>query len=72
MKKCIRCETPMIENLIISATGSAYQICVKKSRLSGSLGDMQAAVCPECGYIETYIEDPSAIKKIVTKQKNNT
>ncbi len=53
----------MIENLEIR-TNEAFGITVgEKGFFKGSLGRIKAAVCPECGYLETYIEDTKKLKK---------
>ncbi|MCI9523902.1 MAG: nucleic acid-binding protein [Erysipelotrichaceae bacterium] len=65
MRKCIRCHTEMIENLDIKKDVSIYSINVTKHGfLKGSLGQIQCAVCPECGYVETYLSDVSKIKNL--------
>ena len=61
MRKCIRCKTDMIENLELLSSGS-YSIDVKEKGLfKGSLGKVKCAVCKDCGYVETYIEDTNKI-----------
>lgn len=70
MRKCIRCNTEMIENLDVKVEGRADGIKITELGIfKSNLGRMQCAVCPECGYIETYIEDTSKIKKIAKKSK---
>ena len=34
-----------------------------------NLGELKCAVCPECGYTETYVQDTSKIKKLVLNNK---
>lgn len=64
MKKCIRCESEMIENYDVKVEGAAYGLKITKQGIfKGNLGKVQAAVCPECGYIEFYLDDISKIKK---------
>jgi len=64
MRKCIRCEKEMVEDLQVMVSNGAYGIDVReKGLLKGSLGKLKCAVCPECGYTETYIENTSKIKK---------
>ncbi len=63
MRNCLRCEKEMIEDLGIKVEGAAYGIKItEQGILNGSLGKVKCAVCPECGYIEPYIEDTSKIK----------
>lgn len=64
MRKCIRCETVIVENLTVGVTGSAQRVCIKKGVLRSALCEVTAAVCPQCGYLETYVEDVSAIQRL--------
>lgn len=68
MRKCIRCNEEMIENLDVKVEGAAYGIKVtKKGIFQDNLGKLRCAVCPQCGYTETYISDTSKIKKLIKK-----
>ena len=69
MRKCLRCEAVMVEDLSVMVSNGGYGVDVReKGIFKGSLGKIKCAVCPECGYIETYIEDTENIKKIATKK----
>ena len=64
MRKCLRCETEMVENLDVKVEGGAYGIKIAKQGIfKDNLGKVKCAVCSECGYMETYIENPDKIKK---------
>lgn len=67
MKKCLRCETVMVEGLSV-CTNEGFPLDVGKSVFRGNLGRIKCAVCPECGYVETYVEDTTKIKKIIEKK----
>ena len=70
MRKCLRCEAEMVENLAVMVTNGGYGIDVRENGIfKGSLGKIKCAVCPECGYTETYIENTESIKKPVAKSK---
>ena len=71
MRKCLRCETAMVEDLAVMVTNAGYGIDVReKGRMfKGFLGRIKCAVCPECGYTETYIDNPENIKKLSEKNK---
>ena len=66
MRKCIRCDVEMIEDLDVKGEGAAYGLKVTEQGIfKNNLGKIKCAVCPKCGYTETYIEDTSKIKKII-------
>ena len=68
MRKCLRCETEMVEDLTVMVTNGGYGIDVRqKGIFKGSLGKIKCAVCPECGYTEIYIDDTTNIKKLMNK-----
>ena len=68
MRKCLRCDATMVEDLAVMVTNGGYGVDVREKGLfKGSLGKLKCAVCPECGYAETYIDNPKCIKKLVDK-----
>ena len=68
MRKCLRCDTEMVEGLLAMVTNGAYGVDVReKGLLKPSLGKLKCAVCPECGYVETYIENTDGVKKIAER-----
>ncbi|MBQ8472036.1 MAG: nucleic acid-binding protein [Bacilli bacterium] len=71
MRKCLRCESEMLENLEIMVSNGGYGIDVReKGIFKTSLGKIKCAVCPKCGYVENYLEDLEKIKKLKeTKNK---
>ena len=69
MRKCLRCDSEMIENLEVMVTNGGYGIDVREKGLfKTSLGRIKCAVCPECGYTETYIDDTEKIKNLTRIQ----
>ena len=63
-RKCIRCECEMKENYDVKVEGGAYGLKITKPGIfKDNLGKVHAAVCPECGYLELYLEDTVKIKK---------
>lgn len=67
-RRCIRCNVEMIENIDIKVEGGAYGIKVTQQGLfKDNLGKVQCAICPECGYMETYIQDTNKVKKALKK-----
>lgn len=70
MRKCIRCNAEMVENLDVKVAGRADGIKVTEPGLfKDNLGMLKCAVCAECGYTEIYVEDTSKIKKILNKKE---
>jgi len=61
MRKCLRCNEEMVENLAVKAGGYSA-ILTQRGILKDSLGKVKCAVCPKCGYIENYIEDISKLE----------
>ena len=71
MRKCIRCNIEMIEDLDVKVEGSAYGLKVTQQGVfKDNLGKINCAVCPKCGYIETYLQDTTKIKKIDLEKSN--
>ncbi len=62
MRKCLRCNAEMIENLTVR-TNDAMGISIgEKGIFKGSFGKVVAAACPVCGYVETYLENTEKLK----------
>ena len=70
MRKCIRCNQDMIENLEINVSSGGYGIDIREKGLfKNSLGKIKCAVCPKCGYLETYIDDLTKIQNLYKKEQ---
>ena len=70
MRKCLRCENEMVENLEVMVSNGGYGIDVReKGMFKNDIGKIKCAVCPECGYTENYIENTDKIKKLVEKDR---
>ena len=62
MRKCIRCSCEMREDYDVKVEGAAYGLKITKPGIfKDNLGKVHAAVCPECGYLELYLEDTEKI-----------
>ena len=71
MRKCLRCDAAMVEDLAVMVTNGGYGIDVREKGLfKGSLGKIKCAVCPKCGYAETYIDNPESINKLIAKDQH--
>ena len=70
MRTCLRCKKEMLENLEVMVSNGAYGLDIReKGLLKGSLGKLKCAVCPECGYTETYVDNTEKVKKLVRREK---
>lgn len=70
MRKCLRCNAEMVEDLDVKVEGGAYGIKItQQGSFKDNLGKFQCAVCLECGYTETYIQDTTKIKKLLLNKK---
>lgn len=70
MRKCLRCNVEMIENLDVKVEGGAYGIKITQQGIfKDNLGKFKCAVCPECVYTETYINNTSKVKQLIKKDK---
>ncbi len=58
MRKCLRCESDMLEGLALYSTDSHWHITVAELRplFPKGVGKLCCAACPKCGYTELYIE----------------
>ena len=69
MRKCLRCDADMLEDLNVMVTNGGYGIDVReKGMFKGALGKIKCAVCPECGYTEMYIDGLEGIKRLSKKE----
>ena len=60
----------MVEDLNVMVTNGGYGVDVReKGMFKGSLGKVKCAVCPACGYLETYIDKTDGIRELVEKNK---
>jgi len=57
MRKCIRCNADMVENLE-SGLKLRRPATYKKTEV-----DLKAAMCPKCGFVELYTDELSQIEK---------
>ncbi len=60
----------MVEDLNVMVSNGGYAVDVReKGIFKGALGKLKCAVCPQCGYVETYIDNPEAVKKLSEADK---
>lgn len=66
MRKCLRCNCDMIENLNVMASDGSCGIDVReKGVFKNSIDKIKCAVCSKCGYTEFYIENTDKFKKLI-------
>ena len=70
MRKCLRGETEMIEDLVLMVS-NGYGIDVReKGMFKTAKEKISCSVCPKCGYTELYVENPEKIRNLKNKQKS--
>ena len=68
MRRCLRCEIEMVEDLAVMVSNGGYGIDVReKGMFKSAIEKIKCAVCPECGYVETYVENTEKIKTLIKK-----
>lgn len=66
MRKCVRCQTDMVEDCDIKVEGVTYGLTVANNTnpiFAGRIGKPKIAICPNCGEISIYIENTEKLKK---------
>ncbi len=74
VRKCIRCDSVMIEGCGIMVKGAPYGIVLsdnKKKWWSRRTGEPRAAICPNCGEVSIYLEDADKLKMIEHRHKGS-
>ena len=71
MRTCLRCETPMIEDLAVKVENRAVVgIDVREpGLLKAPLDTIKCAVCPQCGYVETYVDCLSVFQRLAQEKQ---
>lgn len=70
MRKCLRCESQMVEDMAVMVTNKHIGIEVREQGMfKMPLEKIKCAVCPNCGYVETYVETSYFIRKLAEKDK---
>ncbi len=65
MRKCLRCGTPMKENCAVKVQGAGYGIVLSSDEnklFGGRMGTPKVAICPNCGEVSIYLENPEKLK----------
>ncbi len=62
MRNCLRCHIEMIEDLTLLTYDGMGLSVAEKGLFKSSLGKLSAAVCPECGYTEIYMDNTDKVK----------
>ena len=64
MRKCLRCDAVMVEDFVVMVTSGGTSVDVReKGMFKTPLAKIKCAVCPECGYTETYVDDLERIRR---------
>ena len=63
MRKCEKCGASMKLGLRLKVNGGyGIVVHVDEKQKATTIDDVRVAVCPECGYTEMYLEDPTKLK----------
>lgn len=66
MRKCIRCNTEMVNDYTLKVSNltaiGTLLLAKGNSVFSNELGKVKVAVCPKCGEISLYFENLEKIK----------
>ncbi len=65
MRKCLRCNAVMVEGLEIKTNDALGLTIGQKGLFKAPIGKLIGAACPECGYVETYIENTEKLKSTI-------
>ena len=64
MRKCIRCETEMLENCNIKQEASISGLRITGSNnIWAKSENPKAALCPHCGEVSLYVENAASLFK---------
>ena len=65
MRKCLRCGTEMVEGWNVKEDGHKHEIIIdnggKLRARRRTDGNSEAAVCPQCGEVSVYVDDPDTV-----------
>ncbi len=65
MRKCIRCNSVMMEGCGIKAQGAGYGIVLTDDEhkwWGGRMGVPKVAICPNCGEVSIYLDDVNKLQ----------
>lgn len=66
MRKCLRCQTEMVENCAIKVEGVGYGIVMAtddRRLFANRIGKPKIAICPNCGEVSIYVENVENLKQ---------
>ena len=66
MRKCLRCQTEMVENCAIKVEGAGYGIVMaadSRRLFANRIGKPKVAICPNCGEVSIYVENVENLKQ---------
>lgn len=65
MRECLRCNTEMVDNLLACAGATDLRLAIMNFGIIKKYSERpKAAVCPKCGYVELYMEEPAKVLKL--------
>lgn len=64
MRRCVRCQAVMVEHCSIKIEGAAYGVVLAtddKKLFAHRIGNPKVAICPNCGEVSIYVENPDIL-----------
>ena len=66
MRKCLRCGAEMLENWDVREDRRRSSITIDNGGSfvfgnDGRMGTLKAALCPQCGEVSLYVDDPDTV-----------
>ncbi len=61
MRECTNCDQLMVEDLQVTVKGALYGLKItrkKRGLFKNAVAEPKAAVCPICGAVALYIDNP--------------
>ncbi|ASI35328.1 nucleic acid-binding protein (plasmid) [Exiguobacterium sp. N4-1P] len=64
-RTCTQCDTRLVEDCEVHVKGAMYGLKIKKPGrfFSKASAEAKAAVCPKCGLVQLYVDQPNAFLK---------
>ena len=75
MRRCVRCNTEMIDNCGIKVKGAAYGLVLTDDEnkwWGGRMEQPKVAICPKCGEVSIYLENVEKLHEFLYPKSEYT